>query len=118
MNCGKLIFGQIIGHLPERQFRRLVDKGVRTFSCWDQLMCMIFAQLTYRESLRDVEVCLNGLGAKLYHMGIKGHVSRTNLARANEGRDWRIYQGLALQLIKTARRLYAGDDLPPMNWTG
>lgn len=114
MNHGRPIFAQILAHLPERQFRRLVNsyggnKRVRTFSCWDQLACMMFAQLTYRESLRDVEACLNGLGTKLYHMGIKGHVSRTNLADANEKRDWRIYQQLATLLIKIARRLYAGD---------
>lgn len=115
MNHGRPIFAQLIAHLPERQFRRLVEKyggnkRVRTFSCWDQLACMLFAQLTYRESLRDVEACLNGLGTKLYHMGIKGHVSRTNLADANERRDWRIYRELAMLLIKTARRLYAEDS--------
>jgi len=115
MNQGQPIFAQILSHLPERQFRRLVNKykgneRVRTFSCWDQLACMFFAQLTYRESLRDIEACLNAQGASLYHMGIRGHVSRTNLARANECRDWRIYQDLALHLIKIAQRLYSEDS--------
>jgi hypothetical protein len=115
MNLDKLIFAQLVAHIPEVKFRRLVEKyqgnlGVRTFSCWDQLLCMLFAQLTYRESLRDIEACLTALGSKLYHMGIRGNLSRTNLARANEKRDWRIYQDLALHLIKIARGLYAQDD--------
>ena len=97
MNRGRPIFAQIMGFLPERHFRRLVhryggNKGVRTFTCWDQLACMMFAQLTYRESLRDVEACLRAVGKKQYHMGITGRVSRTNLARANETRDWHIYE--------------------------
>jgi len=115
MNSGKQIFAQLVAYIPEPKFRRLVAKyngnaRIRTFSCWDQLLCMLFAQLTYRESLRDIEACLNALGPKLYHTGIRGNVSRMNLARANECRDWRIYQELALPLIKTARRLYANDQ--------
>lgn len=105
-----------MGFLPERHFRRLVhryggNKGVRTFTCWDQLACMMFAQLTYRESLRDVEACLRAVGKKQYHMGITGRVSRTNLARANETRDWHIYEQFALYLIRIARRLYSEDSL-------
>lgn len=115
MNSGKSIFSQLVSHIPEAKFRRIVskydgNKHVRTFKCWDQLLCMLFAQLTYRESLRDIEACLNALGPKLYHLGIRGTICRTNLARANERRDSRIYQELALHLIKIARRLYADDS--------
>jgi hypothetical protein len=115
MNEGRPIFAQLISHLPERKFRRLVQKyagnrRVRTFSCWDQFLCMLFAQLTYRESLRDIEVCLRGFGPKLYHLGIHGSVSRTNLSRANETRDWRIYRDFAQHLITIARKLYAEDE--------
>lgn len=115
MNDGKLVFAQLVAYLPEPKFRRLVSKyrgnaRIRTFSCWDQLLCMLFAQLTYRESLRDIETCLRALSTKLYHMGIRGTVSRTNLARANEARDYRIYEEFALHLIKSARKLYANDS--------
>lgn len=114
MNSGKLIFAQLVSYIPEVKFRRLVKKyngnaGVRTFSCWDQFLCLLFAQLTYRESLRDIEACLTALGPKRYHMGIRGNISRSNLARANEKRDWRIYQEMALHLIKIARQLYANE---------
>jgi hypothetical protein len=101
--------------LPMHQFRKCVEqfngnKGIRTFSCWDQFLCMAFAQLTYRESLRDIECCLRAVQNKLYHLGIRGKVSRSTLAEANENRDWRIYFNFAQILIHEARRLYANDD--------
>jgi hypothetical protein len=97
------------------KFRQCVDryegnKGVRTFTCLDQFMCMAFAQLSYRESLRDIECCLRAMREKLYHMGIRGKVSRSTLAEANEKRDWRIYSEFAQILIHEARQLYANDD--------
>ena len=100
--------------LPLHHFRRCVghydgNKGVRTFSCWDQFLCMAFAQLTYRESLRDIECCLRSLHQKLYHAGIKGYISRSTLADANENRDYRIYNDFAQMLIHQARELYAKD---------
>ena len=96
MNKGKTIFSQIMDYTPKHIFDQLVVeyKGnyrFRTFSCWDQFLCLAFAQLTYRESLRDIETCLRSNSEKLYHMGIKGNISRTNLARANENRDWKIF---------------------------
>ena len=101
--------------LPSAEFRRCVEryKGdykLQKFSCWDQFLCMAFAQLTYRESLRDIETCLRALGHRLYHLGIRGRVSRSTLANANEPRDWRIYADLAQVLICTARQLYADED--------
>ena len=115
MNTGKIIFSQVMGHLPLHEFRRCVERyrghyKVKSFSCLDQYRCMAFAQLTYRESLRDIEACLRAQQAKLYHMGIRGTVSRNTLANANEKRDWRIYADLAQTLIGSARRLYAEDD--------
>lgn len=115
MYTGQLIFSQLIGYLPLHTFRRLVqkyqgDNYVKTFSCLDQYLCMVFAQLTYRESLRDIEVCLTAQQQKLYHMGIRGTVSRSTLADANEKRDWRIYADFAHSLITVARDLYANDD--------
>lgn len=103
-------------HLPIQDFRRCVDRyggnlRTRTFSCWDQFLCMAFAQLTYRESLRDIVACLRSLQGRLYHMGIRGTVSRSTLAEANEHRDWRIYADFAQVLIREARTLYAGDTL-------
>ena len=111
---GKLVFSQLMDHLPQHTFRRLVeryggDRSVRSFSCQDQFRCMAFAQLTYRDSLRDTVTCLNAQRAKLFHMGIRGEVRRSTLADANERRDWRIYAAFASALIVTARRLYAGD---------
>lgn len=111
---GKLVFSQLMDHLPQQTFRRLVeryggDRSVRTFSCQDQFRCMAFAQLTYRDSLRDTVTCLNAQQAKLFHMGIRGQVRRSTLADANERRDWRLYAALAQALIVSARRLYAGD---------
>src|SRR5215467_5745672 len=116
MHVGKLIFAQIMEFAPWHTFRRVVNKyrgdfNVRTFSCMDQFLCMAFAQLTYRESLRDVEACLRAQPSKLYHLGLRGHVSRNTLAHANELRDWRIYCEFAQALIRIARRLYAKDSL-------
>jgi Domain of unknown function (DUF4372)/Transposase DDE domain len=115
MYQGRTVFSQILDFLPMHKFRQCVNryngnKGVRTFTCLDQFMCMAFAQLTYRESLRDIECCLRAMKDKLYHMGISGNISRSTLADANEKRDWRIYSDFALQLIDQARQLYAGED--------
>lgn len=115
MYCSKLVFSQLTSHLPMKAFRRCVDRyrgehKVRSFSCWDQFLCMAFAQITYRESLRDIEACLRSMRGKLYHMGIRGKVSRSTLADANEKRDWRIYADFAQILIDIARKLYQGDD--------
>ena len=115
MNKGKTVFSQVIDFLPIRKFRRCVEryKGnyrVRSFTCYDQLLCMAFAQLTYRESLRDIQCCLRAVRDKLYHMGIRTKVSRSTLADANETRDWRIYRDFAQILIAEARELYANDD--------
>ncbi len=115
MNQGQTIFAQVMEFLPHYRFRKCVDryKGdfrVRSFSCMDQYLCMAFAQLTYRESLRDIECCLRALSPKLYHMGIRGQVSRATLADANEKRDWRIYRDFAMVLIQQARELYKSED--------
>ena len=116
MNLGRTVFSQLISFLPDREFRRCVsrydgDRRWRGFSCWDQFLCMAFAQLTYRESLRDIEACLRSLGAKLYHMGFRSQVARSTLADANESRDWRIYADFAQVLIRIARPLYARDPI-------
>lgn len=115
MHTGKLVFAQLMDHLPLHTFRRCVAKypgryPTLTFSHLDQFLCMAFAQLTYRESLRDIETCLRAHSAKLYHLGIRGGIARSTLADANETRDWRIYRDFALSLIQTARKLYAKDD--------
>jgi hypothetical protein len=128
MNSGKTVFAQLMDFIPAHEFQRGVARyrgqyRVRRFSCWDQFLSMAFAQLTYRESLRDIETCLRALGGKLYHLGIRGHISRSTLADANETRDWRIFADLARVLITMARPLYAGDPLgvqlekQPMRWT-
>ena len=114
MNIGKLVFAQIMEHLPLTTFRRCVaryggEHKVKTFSGLDQYLCMAFAQLTYRESLRDIEACLRAQAGKLYHMGIGGSVARNTLANANAVRDWRAYADLAQSLIGIARRLYAEE---------
>jgi Domain of unknown function (DUF4372)/Transposase DDE domain len=114
MNKGKLVFAQVTQHVPLTTFRRCVaryggEHKVKSFSCLEQYLCMAFAQLTYRESLRDIEACLRAQAGKLYHMGIKSRVSRSTLADANEVRDWRIYAEFAQSLIGIARRLYAGE---------
>jgi hypothetical protein len=116
MHTGKLVFAQVMESAPWHTFRRLVTKyrgdfNVRRFSCLDQFLCMAFAQLTYRESLRDIEACLRAQPAKLYHLGIRGKVSRSALADANESRDWRIYAEFAQALIRIARPLYVHEPL-------
>jgi transposase len=116
MNQGRTVFAQLISFLPDREFRRCVsrydgDSHLRGFSCWDQYLAMAFAQLTYRESLRDIEACLRAMGTKLYHMGFQGKVARSTLADANEARDWRIFADFAQVLIRTARPLYAADPI-------
>jgi len=115
MYTGKLVFAQLTSYLPIKLFRRSVTKyrgdyKVKSFSCWDQFLCMAFAQLTFRESLRDIESCLRSLKSKLYHMGFRGKISRSTLADANENRDWRIFADFAQHLIHRARILYADDD--------
>src|SRR6202795_2196947 len=114
MNRGKLVFAQLMQHLPLTTFRRCVaryqgERKVKSFSCLDQFLCMAFAQLTYRESLRDIEACLRAQQSKLYHLGIRSAVARNTLANANAVRDWRIYADFAQSLIGIARRLYAGE---------
>lgn len=114
---GRTVFSQLLDHLPRHTFRRLVkryrgDHRVRSFTCWDQFLAMVFAQLTYRESLRDIEACLGAVPERLYHLGFRcPAVPRTTLADANETRDWRIYADFAQVLIHDARRLYAGESL-------
>jgi len=115
MFTGKLVFAQLMDFLPLHTFRRCVQRYpsprvTKTFSPLDQFLCMAFAQLTFRESLRDIEVCLRSHEAKLYHLGIRGHVARSTLAYANENRDWRVYCDFAQALIVTARKLYVHDD--------
>ena len=116
MYTGKLVFSQIIDHLPLHTFRQCVKRyrgnhKIKQFTCFDQFLCMAFAQLTYRESLRDIEVCLLAQGAKLYHMGFREPVKRSTLADANERRNWRIFADFAQVLIRQARTLYAHDAL-------
>jgi transposase len=115
MYLGRTVFSQIMSWFPDYYFDQFVeryrgDHRVQTFFCRDQFLCMAFAQLTYRDGLRDIETCLRTLGSKLYHAGIHGPISRSTLAEANEHRDWRIYADLAQVLIAKARRLYAKDD--------
>lgn len=114
MYTGKLVFSQVMDYVPLHTFRRCITRyrgnnNVRSFNCLDQYLCMAFAQLTYRESLRDIEACLRAQQQKLYHMGIRGTVARSNLADANEHRDWRIYADFAHSLIITARALYSKE---------
>jgi hypothetical protein len=116
MHTGTFLFAQLMDFLPKRDFDRCVRKyrgnyRTRQFSCFDQFLCMTFAQLTYRTSLRDIEICLNSLKPKLYHVGIRGQVARNTLAQANQKRDWRIYGDFAAILIAHARKLYAADSL-------
>ena len=115
MYSGQLVFAQLMEHLPLHTFRRCVQRypskyPTKTFSHLDQFLCMAFAQLTYRESLRDIETCLRAHQAKLYHLGIRGNVARSTLADANEQRDCRIYTDFAMSLIQTARKLYEADS--------
>ena len=114
MNQGRTVFAQLLSQAPHKAFARCVERyrgnaRLRSFTCWDQFLVMAFAQLTYRESLRDIEVCLGALPEKLYHMGIRSRVARSTLADANEKRDWRIFADFAQVLIDEARRLYAGE---------
>jgi hypothetical protein len=114
MRAGKFVFAQLMEFLPWKRFQRLVikyggDRYVKHFSCSSQFLCMAFAQLTYRESLRDIEACLRAHAVKLYHLGIRGRISRSTLADANEHRDWRIYAEFAQALIAKARPMYAND---------
>jgi len=114
MNAGKTIFSQLMEFAPRYEFRLCVERyhgdyKVQSFSCWDQFLTMAFAQLTYRESLRDIEACLRSTSTKLYHMGIRGQVSRNTLAHANQVRDWRIYADFGQVLISTARSLYLDE---------
>jgi transposase len=116
MNEGRTVFSQVLDFVPRHTFRRRVqryrgDYGVRHFTCWQQFLAMLFAQLTYRESLRDIEACLGAAPERLYHMGFTGPVSRSTLADANECRDWRIYADVAQVLIAEARKLYADEPL-------
>jgi len=117
MYAGQIVFSQVMQHLPMRRFATCVnryggDRKVRTFTCRDQFYTMAFAQLTFRESLRDIIACLTAMSAKLYHMGIRGTLARSTLADANNARDWRIYADFTSLLIQEARCLYADQDLP------
>jgi len=115
MHAGRFVFSQLMDFLPKYEYDKCVrryrgNRRVRTFSCYDQFLCMAFAQLTYRESLRDIVTCLDVLKPKLFHVGIRGNVSRSTLANTNENRDWRIYADFAQVLIAEARSLYADED--------
>jgi IS4 transposase len=115
MNSGRTIFSQIMDYIPAYEFRQCVERysgnyKIKSFSCWDQFLSMAFAQLTYRESLRDIQACLRAAKQKTYHMGIRGKISRNTLAHANQTRDWRIYADFAQALIKKARALHASDS--------
>ena len=116
MNIGKTVFAQVLEHLPLYEFKKYVKKykgncRVRKFSCYDQFLCLAFAQVTYRESLRDIETCLNSHHEKLYHIGFRGEISKSTLADANETRDHRIYQDFAYHLISIAKKLYQNEEM-------
>jgi hypothetical protein len=116
MNAGKTVFAQILEHLPRYEFDKFVkeyegNRRVRKFPCYDQFLCLAYAQLTYRESLRDIETCLNSHHEKLYHIGFRGQISRSTMADAGEMRDYRIYQDFAYHLISIARKLYQNEEL-------
>ena len=115
MHAGRIIFSQLLDFLPKKQFDRCVRRyhgnhRTKTFSCFDQYLCMAFAQITYRQSLRDIESCLRAMQPKLYHCGIRGNISRNTVANANEHRSWKIYADFAQILINKARTLYANED--------
>jgi len=115
MNVGNTVFSQLMAYLPMHEFRRCVKRyrgnyKIKTFSCWDQFLCMAFAQLTYRESQRDTVICLRAFQNKSYHMGFRGKISRNNLSHANMKRDWRIYADFAQVLINIARKLYSDEE--------
>lgn len=114
MHSGRFVFAQLLDLLSRYEFNKCVsrydgNRRIRTFSCWDQFLVMLFAQLTYRDSLRDIESCLRAMPGQLYHLGIRSGVSRSTLADANEHRSWRIWADFAMVLIAQARRLYAGE---------
>jgi Domain of unknown function (DUF4372) len=116
MNQGRTVFSQLISFLPDRDFRRCVERyqddlRLRGFTCWDQYLAMAFAQLTYRESLRDVEACLGSLQGKLCHLGFRGKVARSTLADANKSRDWRIFADFAHRLVATPRGLHVREPM-------
>jgi len=116
MNVGRTVFSQLMDHVPPYEFQKCVaryrgDHQQKSFSCWDQYLSMAFAQLTYRESLRDIEACLRSMSGKLYHMGFRGNVARSTLADANESRDWRIFADFAQVLIRIARPLHVHDPI-------
>ena len=116
MHTGRLVFAQLMDHLPPYEFQKCVARydgnyKFRGFSCLDQFLCLAFAQLTFRESLRDIEACLRSVQGKLYHMGFRGKVSRSTLADANESHDWRIFADFAQVLIHIARPMYASESL-------
>src|ERR1700683_4030286 len=116
MNTGRTVVSQLVEFLPHQQFQKCVDRYggsryLKNLSCWDQYLALAFAQLTYRESLRDIEACLRSVGSKLYHMGFRGKVSRSTLADANETHDWGIYADFAQVLIHIARPMYASESL-------
>jgi hypothetical protein len=116
MNQGRTIFAQIVEHLPHKEFPKCVvpyrgDANLRGFSYWYQYLVMVFVQLTYRESLHDIEACLGAMLPKLYHMGFRGRVQRSTLADANDSHDWRIYADFAQVLIATARSLYTAEPM-------
>ena len=116
MHAGRIVFAQLIDHLPPYEFHKCVERyqgnyKLRGFSCLDQFLCLAFAQLTFRESLRDIEACLRSVPSKLYHMGFRSKVSRSTLADANEAHDWRIFADFAQVLIHIARPIYANESL-------
>ena len=116
MHTGRFVFSELISHLPHKEFQKCVTRyggnsHHRNFSCWDQYLSMAFAQLTYRESLRDIEACLSSMQSKLYHVGFRGKVARSTLADANEAHDWRIFADFAQYLIGVARSLHAEDAM-------
>jgi hypothetical protein len=116
MHSGRFLFSELIAHLPHKEFQKCVsryggDRHHRTFSCWDQYLAMAFAQLTYRESLRDIEACLDSVRGKLYHLGFRSRVARSTLADANDTHDWRIFADFAQSLIQIARPLHAEDPI-------
>ena len=116
MHVGRIAFAQLMDHLPPYEFQKCVARysgnyKFRGFSCLDQFLCLAFAQLTFRESLRDIEACLRSVESELYHMGFRGKVARSTLADANEAHDWRIYADFAQVLIHIARPMYANESL-------
>ena len=116
MNRGRSVFAQLLDFVPFSHFEHLIDRyasnhGIRHFSAWTQFLCIAYSQLTRREGLRDLVACLNSQRAKLYHIGIRGKISRSTLADANERRDWRLFEALGHRLIATAVELYQGDDI-------